>query len=85
MINNYLDWAKTKRNRSIADARRCMVISRESVDAWAKGFYQGMKLVHDFDAQHWLELQKDIEARNDAGDCVGVVDGMTRELSKVLS
>ena len=85
MINNYLDWAKRERKYSVKMSVMYGRREREATDAWSKGFYTGLSMAYDYSGRHFKRLQKDIEARNDEGDCVGVVDGMTRELSKLLS
>jgi len=79
MIDNYLDFVKGRRAHALAEARRCVVQSRSSIDEWTKGFYRGLCLGQDFESRHWRALQKDIEALNKRCHAVMDVDLLTSE------
>ena len=62
MIDNYLSWVKMHRKYAIAEAFRCIRLSRETDDEWINGFYRGMALVLGLECSHHRKLQKSLEA-----------------------
>ena len=74
MINNYLDWVKRRRKWYVQSAVRHEREFRDAGDDWTLGFNKGLAMAYDCAGLDFKRLQKDIEARNDAGSCVAEVN-----------
>ena len=62
MIDNYIDWVKGQRKVALHEMYHARELSRLDPTPWGTGFYAGHAQAHSFEARHWRQLQKDIEA-----------------------
>ena len=85
MIENYLDFVKSRRKFAISEAFRAMRLSRATDDKWMNGFYRGMDLVYDYECSQWRKLQKDIEARNALDHVVADIGDLSHNVYAKLS
>jgi len=63
MINNYLDWVKSRRKWYVQSAVRHEREFRDAGDDWTLGFNKGLAMAYDCAGLDFKRLQKDIEAR----------------------
>ena len=85
MINNYLDWVKSRRKWYVQSAVRHEREFRDAGDDWTLGFNKGLAMAYDCAGLDFKRLQKDIEARIAHGRRIVIMPAHRDGYDEILS